>query len=245
MCSSRFERLARLQGWLRIAGVDEAGRGALFGPVVAAAVILPPKAGWRIPGLDDSKKLSPARRAVLSQRIRERARAWAVAQVESSRIDAWNILEASRQAMVQAISKLGVAPDYLLLDAISLALPQEQKPLIHGDARSFSIAAASILAKVERDHLLDEWHVLYPQYNLARNKGYGTPDHLAALRLHGPTPQHRFSYAPVREAKCWAARASQQPLPLDAEMSGGAGGVAAGATQETAAGREPWQDHAG
>jgi ribonuclease HII len=235
--------MARLQGWLRIAGVDEAGRGALFGPVVAAAVILDP--ARRIPGLDDSKKLSPARRAVLSERIRERARAWAVAQVESSRIDAWNILEASRQAMVQAISKLGVAPDYLLLDAISLALPQEQKPLIHGDARSFSIAAASILAKVERDHLLEQWHAVYPQYNLARNKGYGTPDHLAALRLHGPTPQHRFSYAPVREAKCWAARASQQPLPLDAEISGGARGVAAGATQETAAGRESWQDHAG
>ena len=243
MCSSRFERLARLQGWLRIAGVDEAGRGALFGPVVAAAVILDP--ARRISGLDDSKKLSPARRAVLSERIRERARAWAVAQVESSRIDAWNILEASRQAMVQAISKLGVAPDYLLLDAISLALPQEQKPLIHGDARSFSIAAASILAKVERDHLLNQWHTVYPQYNLAQNKGYGTPDHLAALRLHGPTPQHRYSYAPVREAKCWAARASQQPLPLDAERLSATGGAAAGAAQETDAGRESWRDRAG
>jgi len=245
MCSSRYERLARRLGWQRIAGVDEAGRGALFGPVVAAAVILPPKAGWRIPGLDDSKKLSPARRAVLAERIRERARAWAVAQVESSRIDAWNILEASRQAMAQAIAKLGVAPDYLLLDAISLALPQEQRPLIHGDARSFSIAPASILAKVERDHLLDQWHDVYPQYNLARNKGYGTPDHLAALRLHGPTPQHRFSYAPVREAKCWAARASQQPLPLDPESLVAAGGMSVGAAQQTDAGPESWQDRAG
>jgi ribonuclease HII len=215
MCSSRFERLARRQGWLRIAGVDEAGRGALFGPVVAAAVILNP--ARRIPGLDDSKKLSAARRAGLAERIRERAQAWAVAQVESDRIDAWNILEASREAMASAIAKLEVTPDYLLLDAISLELPQEQKPLVHGDARSFSIAAASILAKVERDRLLDEWHSVYPQYGLAHNKGYGTPDHLAALRLHGPTPQHRFSYAPVREAQCWAVRASQQPLPLRLE----------------------------
>ncbi len=215
MCSSRFERQARQRGWLRIAGVDEAGRGALFGPVVAAAVILDP--ARRIPGLDDSKKLSAARRAVLAERIRERARSWAVGQVESGRIDAWNILEASRQAMAQAIARLSVAPDYLLLDAVSLALPLEQKPLIHGDARCFSIAAASILAKVERDRVLAEWHRVYPQYHLARNKGYGTADHLTALRRYGPTPQHRFSYAPVREATCWAARASQQPLPLGAE----------------------------
>lgn len=242
MCSSRYERLARRLGWLRIAGVDEAGRGALFGPVVAAAVILDP--ARRIPGLDDSKKLPPLRRAVLAERIRERARAWAVAQVESSRIDAWNILEASRQAMVQAISMLGVAPDYLLLDAISLALPQEQKSLIHGDARSFSIAAASILAKVERDHLLEQWDTVYPQFNLGRNKGYGTPDHLAALRLHGPTPQHRFSYAPVREAKCWAARASQQPLPLEAGSLRAAEELTSGATQQPDAGRERWQDSA-
>jgi ribonuclease HII len=218
MCSSRYERLARQRGWLRIAGVDEAGRGALFGPVVAAAVILDPSR--RIQGLDDSKKLSPARRAVLAERIRERACAWAVAQVESGRIDAWNILEASREAMMRAIEKLAVTPDYLLIDAVTLSVQVEQKPLIHGDARSFSIAAASILAKVERDHLLDEWHGVYPLYNLGRNKGYGTPDHLAALRLHGPTPQHRFSYAPVRGASCWAMRASQQALPLGAEAAG-------------------------
>ena len=231
MCSSRYERLARRLGWQRIAGVDEAGRGALFGPVVAAAVILNP--ARRIQGLDDSKKLSPARRAVLAERIRERACAWAVAQVEPGRIDAWNILEASREAMTQAIEKLAVAPDYLLIDAVSLAVQLEQKPLIHGDARSFSIAAASILAKVERDHLLEQWHGIYPQYNLARNKGYGTPAHLAALRLHGPTPQHRFSYAPVREATCWAARASQQPLPLEGETLSGMGT----ATTEAASGR--------
>lgn len=242
-CSSRYERLARRSGWQRIAGVDEAGRGALFGPVVAAAVILDP--ARRIPGLDDSKKLSPARRSVLAERIRQRARAWAVAQVDSSCIDAWNILEASRQAMMQAISQLRVPPDYLLLDAVSLTLPQEQKPLIHGDARSFSIAAASILAKVERDQLLEEWHAIYPQYHLAQNKGYATPDHLAALRLHGPTPQHRFSYAPVREAKCWAARASQQPLPLAGGSLDVAAAVPTGIARELDAERGPCQDRGG
>ena len=217
MCSSRYERLARRQGWQRIAGVDEVGRGSLFGPVTAAAVILDP--AKRIPGLDDSKKLCPARRAELSERIRERACAWAVGQVESARIDAWNILQASRQAMVQAIGKLAVAPDYLLLDAISLEVQVEQMSLIHGDARSFSIAAASIIAKVERDRVLDEWHTIYPQYNLGTNKGYGTPEHLEALRVHGPTPHHRYSYAPVRESNCWAVHASQQPLPLEPEAA--------------------------
>jgi ribonuclease HII len=204
--------LARHEGWQRIAGVDEAGRGALFGPVVAAAVILDPRRAIR--GLDDSKKLSPSRREELAPRIRERAVAWAVAQVEPSRIDAWNILQASRQAMTAAVAQLVVAPDYLLLDAVSLDLLLPQRSLIHGDARSVSIAAASILAKVERDALMVEWDAAYPHYNLRSNKGYGTPDHLEALRLHGPTPLHRFSFAPVRESCSWASHASQQPLPL-------------------------------
>jgi len=213
LCCARYERLARQAGAARIAGLDEAGRGALFGPVVAAAAILDPRHVIR--GLDDSKKLSPDRRAELAPRIRERAVAWAVAQVEPGRIDAWNILQASRQAMVLAIAQLTVAPDYLLLDAVTLDLPIPQKSLIHGDARSVSIAAASILAKVARDALLDEWHDSFPQYNLRSNKGYGTPDHLEALRLHGPTPLHRFSFAPVREASCWARKANQQDLPLN------------------------------
>jgi ribonuclease HII len=214
LCSSRYERMARHAGWQRIAGLDEAGRGALFGPVVAAAVILDPQRGIR--GLDDSKKLSPLRRAVLAPRIRERAIAWAVAQIEPGRIDAWNILEASRQAMKEAVAQLAVPPDFLLLDAIRIDVPLPQRALVHGDARSFSIAAASILAKVTRDALLVEWDSTYPEYNLRSNKGYGTPDHLEALRLHGPSPLHRRSFAPVREATCWAARASQQPLPLGA-----------------------------
>src|SRR5580692_10844912 len=212
LCCSRYEREARQSGWLRIAGLDEAGRGSLFGPVVAAAVILNPRR--RIVGLDDSKKLNPERRGELAPRIREHALAWAIAEIDASRIDAWNIYQASRQAMIAAVSQLDPFPDYLLLDAIELDLPIEQKALIHGDARSISIAAASILAKVERDRRMEEYDQLYPQYGLAQHKGYGTPEHLDALRRHGPTELHRFSYAPVREARCWAAQATQDILPL-------------------------------
>lgn len=212
LCSSRYERQARGRGWLRIAGLDEAGRGALFGPVVAAAVILNPRR--RIVGLDDSKKLPPQRRAILAERIREHALAWSVAEVPPQRIDAWNIYQASRQAMLEALAGLKITPDYLLIDAMHLDVPLKQKALIHGDARSVSIAAASILAKVARDARMEEWDTIYPQYGLARNKGYSTADHLEALRRHGPTPLHRFSFAPVREASCWAVAATQEDLPL-------------------------------
>ncbi|HVB56759.1 MAG TPA: ribonuclease HII [Candidatus Acidoferrales bacterium] len=212
LCCTRYERAARQRGWLRIAGLDEAGRGSLFGPVMAGAVILNPRR--RIVGLDDSKKLLPERRQELAERIQEHAIAWAVAEIDASRIDAWNIYQASRQAMVAALSRLNPLPDYLLLDAVELDLPIEQKALIHGDARSVSIAAASILAKVERDRKMEEFDQLYPQYGLAQHKGYCTPEHLDALRQHGPTPLHRFSYAPVRESRCWATGAVQEPLPL-------------------------------
>jgi ribonuclease HII len=211
-CCTRFERAARQQGWMRIAGLDEAGRGALFGPVTAAAVILNPKR--RIVGLDDSKKLTPDRRAELAPRIREHALAWAVAEIDAQRIDAWNIYQASRQAMTAALHQLSIAPDYLLLDAMQLDVLIEQKSLIHGDARSVSIAAASILAKTHRDARMEEWHAVYPQYGLAQHKGYATAEHLAALREHGPSPLHRNSFAPVRESRCWAAGAQQTPLPL-------------------------------
>ena len=213
LCSSRFEQAARRLGWTRIAGLDEAGRGALFGPVVAAAVILNPKR--RIVGLDDSKKLPPDRRAELALRIRDHAMAWAVAEIDAHRIDAWNIYQASRQAMQAALAKLTIQPDYLLIDAMQLDVRVEQKSLIKGDARSVSIAAASILAKTHRDARMEEWDAVYPQYGLAHHKGYATPDHLEALRLHGPTPLHRYSFAPVREAGCWAAGAVQESLPLE------------------------------
>src|SRR5215813_8922453 len=212
LCSSRFEQAARRLGWTRIAGLDEAGRGALFGPVVAAAVILSPKR--RIVGLDDSKKLSPDRRFELAARIREHALAWAVAEIDAARIDAWNIYQASRQAMTAALEQLAIAPDYLLIDAMELDVLIEQKSLIKGDGRSVSIAAASILAKTHRDTRMDQWDAVYPGYGFAQHKGYGTPEHLEALKRLGPTPLHRYSFAPVREAGCWSTGATQTPLPI-------------------------------
>src|SRR5215475_1992071 len=175
-CSSRFERAARQLGWTRVAGIDEAGRGSLFGPVVAAAVILNPKR--RIVGLDDSKKILPERRGELAIRIKKHALAWAVAEIDSSRIDAWNIYQASRQAMTAALQQLCIVPDYLLIDAMQLDVLIEQKSLIKGDARSVSIAAASILAKTHRDACMEKYDAEFPQYGLARHKGYATPDHL-------------------------------------------------------------------
>ena len=213
LCSSRFERAARKLGWTRIAGLDEAGRGALFGPVVAAAVILNPKR--RIVGLDDSKKLTSDRRDELALRIKEYALAWAVAEMDAQRIDAWNIYQASLQAMIAALQQLSIPPDYLLLDAVQLNVLIEQKSIIKGDAKSVSIAAASILAKTHRDMRMAEWDAVYPQYGLAQHKGYATAEHLEALRMHGPTPLHRHSFAPVRDAGCWAAGAVQEPLPLE------------------------------
>src|SRR5271156_4707348 len=196
MPSSRYERAARCAGYRRIAGVDEAGRGALFGPVFAAAVILDP--ARQIRGLDDSKQLDAGRREVLSQRIKERAAAWAVAGADAFEIDRVNILQASRLAMKRAVGKLRA--DYLLIDAITVDLPLAQKPLIHGDSLCFSIAAASILAKVARDAALTHWDRVFPGYGFSHNKGYGTPDHLAALEELGPTTLHRFSFEPVRNA---------------------------------------------
>src|SRR6516164_8826159 len=218
LCSRRYEREARQRGWLRIAGLDETGRGSLFGQVVAAAVILSPTR--RIVGLDDSKKINPERRFILAERIRLHALAWAVAEIDASRIDAWNIYQASRQAMTAALRELAIAPDYLLIDAMELDVLIEQKSLIKGDARSVSIAAASILAKTYRDARMEEWDAVYPHYGLARHKGYATPDHLEALRVHGPTPLHRYSFAPVRDARCWAAGAVQEALPLEIWPSG-------------------------
>ncbi len=185
-------------GYTRVAGLDEAGRGCLFGPVCAAAVILDPEHPIR--GLNDSKQIEPQRRAILAGRIRERALAWAVEFVDSSTIDRINILQASRLAMKLALERLCPPPDYLLIDYVSVDSPVTQLPLVHGDARSFSIAAASILAKVDRDAALAEFDLQFPGYGLASNKGYSSPAHLRALAEHGPTPLHRYSYAPVRAA---------------------------------------------
>jgi ribonuclease HII len=198
MPSSRYERAARQAGYRTVAGLDEAGRGALFGPVFAAAVVLDPARPIR--GLDDSKQLDPERRQVLAQRIRERSLAWAVGAADAFEIDRVNILEASRRSMLRALERLSVTCDYLLIDALRLNVSVQQLPLIHGDALCHSIAAASILAKVERDAALDAWDRVFPEYGFARHKGYGTPEHQEVLRRIGPTPLHRFSFEPVRNA---------------------------------------------
>jgi ribonuclease HII len=194
-CTLKFEKQARQSGSCLIAGVDEVGRGSLFGPVVAAAVILDP--GYRIRGLRDSKLLLADRREVLAERIREHAIAWAIAAVDAARIDQINIYQASRVAMKIAVTTLQPGPDHLLIDAMRLDCDLPQRAIIHGDALSASIAAASILAKVERDRMIREWDPVFPVYGLASNKGYSTPHHLAALRQHGPSPLHRQSFAPV------------------------------------------------
>jgi len=204
-CTLKFEKQAWQGGATLVAGVDEVGRGSLFGPVVAGAVILDPS--YRIRGLRDSKLLLPERREVLAQRIREHAVAWAIAAVDSARIDQINIYQASRVAMREAVLGLQPAADFLLVDAVSIDCELAQRPIIHGDALSASIAAASILAKVERDRMVKEWDPVFPVYGLASNKGYSTPRHKAALREHGPSPLHRLSFAPV-----WNAPVPQEVL---------------------------------
>jgi ribonuclease HII len=197
-CTTKFEKSARESGARLVAGVDEVGRGSLFGCVVAAACILNPDD--RIRGLRDSKLLPEEDREKLAARIRERAIAWAVAEVDVGRIDQINIYHASLLAMKLAVERLVPRPDFLLVDAAVLDFDCAQKKIIHGDALSASIAAASILAKVHRDAILRAWDPVYPQYGLASNKGYSTPQHKQALRQYGPSPMHRQSYAPVAGA---------------------------------------------
>jgi ribonuclease HII len=195
-CLGTLERELRARGFTAVAGVDEVGRGALFGPVVAAAVILSPDHPVR--GLNDSKQLDPERRTVLAERIRERAVAWSVAAVDAATIDWVNIYQASRMAMEMAVARLHPAPDFLLIDAVPLSLATPQRPLIKGDAQCHAIAAASIIAKVWRDDCMRVWDEVFPQYGLASHKGYFTPEHAKALEEYGPTPLHRLSFEPVR-----------------------------------------------
>jgi len=194
-CTLRYEKNAWASGAAMVAGVDEVGRGSLFGPVVAAAVILDP--AYRIRGLRDSKLLSRDRRELLAPRIRDHALAWSIAAVDAARIDQINIYQASRLAMREAVMRLQPGADHLLIDAVRLDCDVPQQAIIHGDALSVSIAAASILAKVERDRMMCEWDAVFPEYGLASHKGYSTPQHLAALQQCGPTPLHRQSFAPI------------------------------------------------
>jgi len=194
----RPERQLWRQGYQHVAGVDEVGVGPLAGPVVAAAVLF--RSDIRIAGVDDSKRVPPGTRMRLAAEIRARALGVGVGVVAVEDIDRLNIYHAALEAMRRAVAALALTPDYLLVDARTVpGLTMPQLPIIKGDARSFSIAAASIVAKVTRDTLMTELATLYPEYGFAEHMGYGTPAHLAAIQRYGPCPAHRRSFAPVRQ----------------------------------------------
>ena len=198
VCGFALENAARRHGALRIAGLDEVGRGPMFGPVVAAAVILPK--GCRLKGLTDSKQLTEKQRNEFDAAIRACTVAFAIAAVDVETIDRINIRRASLLAMRMAVEQLAVAPDFLLIDGRdTIDWPCAQQAVVEGDARSLSIAAASVLAKVHRDRLLVELDAVYPGYGLARHKGYCVAEHLEALARLGPTPLHRKSFGPVAQ----------------------------------------------
>lgn len=198
VCGWKLERAARKQGFLRIAGLDEVGRGPMFGPVVAAAVIFPE--ACHLPGLTDSKKLSEKQRNEFEAEIKASAVAWAVSTIDVETIDRINIRQASLLAMRTAVERLALSPDYLLIDGVDkIDWPCSQQSVVKGDATSKSIAAASVLAKVHRDRLLVELDAVYPGYGLARHKGYCSQEHLESLARLGPTPMHRKSFAPVAQ----------------------------------------------
>ncbi len=187
-----FERELTAQGVTLIAGMDEAGRGPLAGPVVAAAVIMP--LDEIIPGVDDSKKVSEKKREILFDKIKEKAIAYKIVAIDEKTIDAINILEATKKAMKECVAGLSVKPEIVLVDAVKLDLGVPSKAIIKGDALSYSIAAASILAKVYRDRLMAEYDETYPVYGFSKHKGYGTKAHIDAIKEHGPCPIHRRTF---------------------------------------------------
>ena len=198
VCSDAPEQALRFHGFQSIAGVDEVGRGALFGPVVAAAVILPERlTSLSKAGLKDSKQLTREEREKLDKKIRRMALCVSVAEVDAETIDRVNIYQATRMAMLAAVQGLAVAPDHLLIDAMRLDHACPQTRLFYGDSLSLSIAAASVIAKVHRDALMRELDLVHPEYGLASHKGYGTPQHRRALVKHGPCGLHRRTFAPV------------------------------------------------
>jgi ribonuclease HII len=223
VCSDAPEQALRYRGVSMIAGVDEVGRGALFGPVVAAAVILPTRlASLARAGLTDSKQLLPEHRERLDRRIRRMALSVSVAAIDAETIDRVNIYQATRLAMLAAINGLHIAPDHLLIDAMRVDHPCPQTRIFYGDSISLSIAAASVVAKVYRDAMMRDLDSVHPQYGLASHKGYATPEHRRALREHGPCALHRRSFAPVRaadpEAALEAALDSAELLFDDGEL---------------------------
>lgn len=182
------------QGKKYIAGVDEVGRGPLAGPVVCAAVIMPLDDDLLIEGVDDSKKISEKKRETLSKLIMERAIAYKICLVDHERIDEVNILNATKECMEACIVGLDVRPDVVLIDAVKLDVPYETKAIIKGDAKSYTIGAASIIAKVYRDKLMEKFHDDFPAYNFKKNKGYGTKEHITAIKEVGPCPIHRRTF---------------------------------------------------
>lgn len=209
--TEEFERAARLCGFRRVAGIDEAGRGPLAGPVVAAAVVLPIRC--RLSGIDDSKQLSEGGRARLYAAILEHAVGMGIGSADVGEIDRFNILEATRLAMRRAVDQLAPPPDYLLIDAVTLpGIGIPERPIIKGDSLSLSIAAASIIAKVTRDRLMAEYHDLFPEYDFLSHKGYGTREHLQRLAHHGPCSIHRRTFRPVQEAILAVKRESSRRM---------------------------------
>lgn len=201
ICSLAHEDGLRARGLRLVAGIDEAGRGPLAGPVVAAAVILPP--GYMHTVLTDSKKLTHAKRERLFEELTKRSEIlWASAIVDVEEIDRINILRATHEAMRRAVGALPQTPDHVLIDGLPVRpFPIEQTALVGGDGLSFSIAAASVIAKVTRDRLMLELDARYPEYGFAKHKGYGTGAHLTALKNNGPSPVHRRTFLPVRQAE--------------------------------------------
>lgn len=192
-----YENEAKNKGYRTIAGVDEAGRGPLAGPVVAAAVILPDD--FLLLGLDDSKKLTEKQREYFFEKIKEEAISYHIAVKSNEAIDRMNILEATKSAMYEAISGLDTKPDYVLVDAVALPkLPVSSEVVIKGDAKSISIAAASVLAKVTRDRMMQRIHEEFPMYDFKSNMGYGTKRHMESIKTYGVSPYHRKTFAPIR-----------------------------------------------
>jgi len=200
-CSLEEESLLAARGISPVAGIDEAGRGPLAGPVVAAAVVLPP--GFQLPGLDDSKKLSASVREALYAALTGNPDVgWASAHLDHAAIDRWNILGATHRAMSQAFLSLVPRPVHALIDGLPVPnFPCPHTALVKGDGRSLSIAAASVIAKVERDRVMLELDRQYPAYGFSKHKGYPTPEHLARLREYGPSPVHRRSFSPVAQSE--------------------------------------------
>ena len=190
-----YERALQAQGFELIAGVDEVGRGPLAGPVVCAAVIMPLEAEAIIEGVDDSKKLSEKKREQLAEEIKKRALCYTIVEIDEKTIDEINILQATKLGMKRAIEQLATQPEIVLTDGnMTIDIAHKQQSIIHGDALSYSIGAASIIAKVYRDKLMDEYAKTYPQYAFEKNKGYGTAAHLQGIKEHGICPIHRKTF---------------------------------------------------